>query len=390
MRLRRLDGWFAVGAALLALRFVPAWWCGRQATAWYDGDAELRESLASELTAFETRQAMQAHLPSKNRFVGEWALVTHQMTALGLAQLCLGAREHTESPRSAGATTTGCTQATEVTRAALASFEGANRDFGTHAWGEDALAALGSAHGHAYLAYPALALGMARLVDPSFPPPVAAVHDRVIAALARRLEASKTGLIDTYPGEAFPTDVAAVAAAIAVHGRATGTDHRLTLEGWVKRVRSLQRHSSGLVWQRMDSLTGHPLDAPRGSGTGLAAYFAGFVDRALARELTDALLEHERTLLGFGAIAEYAAGYDGAGDVDSGPVILGVSVAATGFALAVAHAHRREAAFTELYRTTELFGVLHRDSSRARFVTGGPIGNALLLAMLTSGPELAP
>src|SRR5262249_25536619 len=146
--------------------------------------------------------------PAQDRFAGEWALVTHQMTALGLAQLCLAHPEWKER------------YAPEVTRAALKSFLPEMRDFGTRAWdGGDALASLGGSHGHAYLAYPALALGMARLLDPAFPKDVAARHDALIAAYERRLLASPTGLIETYPNEAFPTDVAAVAAAIAVHGR---------------------------------------------------------------------------------------------------------------------------------------------------------------------------
>ena len=41
-------------------------------------------------------------------------------------------------------------------------------------------------------------------------------------------------------------------------------------------------------------------------------------------------------------------------------------------------------------RTTELFGLRVTGGGATRFSTGGPIGNALLLAMLTSGPELAP
>ena len=96
------------------------------------------------------------------------------------------------------------------------------------------------------------------------------------------------------------------------------------------------------------------------------------------------------TLLGFGAIREYAPGHDGLGDVDSGPVVLGVSVSATGFALAPARASGRFEDFESLFRTTELFGMPVELSGRERFVTGGPIGNALLLALLTSGPERAP
>jgi len=372
----------ALAAALLVTRFLPAAWCGRDASAWLRGDPSLQRSLADELVAFEARDDARrgAFTPAKDRFAGEWALVTHQMTALGLAQLCLAHPELKER------------YAPVVTRAAVKSMLPEMRDFGTRAWnGEDALAAAGGSHGHAYLAYPALAVGMARLLDPAVPPQLVAQHDALIAAYERRLLASPTGLIETYPGEAYPTDVAAVAAAIAVHGRATGADHRKVLAHWAERVKAVQiDRASGLVIQRMGALDGRAHDAPRGSGTGLAAYFAGFADRSVAALLAEGLFRNASSFLGFGAIREYAEGHRGWGDVDSGPVVLGVSVAATGFALAPARAFGREDDFTRIYRTTELFGVRVDRGDRTRFAVGGPIGNALLLAFLTSGPELAP
>src|SRR5437868_15487884 len=105
----------------------------------------------------------------------------------------------------------------------------------------------------------------------------------------------------------------------------------------------------------MDALTGAAHDAPRGSGTALAAYFAGFADRALGRELAEGTRRQLATHFGFSAIREYASGFDGVGDVDSGPVVLGVGVSATGFALAAMRALGDEDAFTELYRTVALF-----------------------------------
>lgn len=371
----------ALAAALLASRLVAPWWCGRDASRWMDGDRALADSLAAECIAFETRDDAARAAPAGDRFSGEWALVTHQMIALGLAQIALAHPE--ERARLAP----------EVTRAALKSFRPEMRDFGTRAWrGEDAMASLAGPHGHAYLAYSALALGMARLLDPAFPRPVARQHDALVAAYERRLLASPTGLVETYPGEAYPTDTAAVAAAIAVHGRATGVDHARVLARWEALVEARQiDHASGLAFQRMGALDGHPHDAPRGSGTALAAYFAGFADRAIARDLADGLWRHESSFWGFGAIREYGEGYSGGGDVDSGPVLLGVSVAATGFALAPARAFGQRAVFEHLYRTTDLFGApVAGDGGRLRFLPGGPIGDALLLAMLTSGPELAP
>lgn len=370
--------WIRVLVALAVVRLVTPTMVGRDARAWYRGDPAVQRALAEDLVAFEARDDLHRS-QSADRFTGEWALVTHQMIALGLAQLCL---EHPEwKPR----------YAPFATKAALASFLPEMRGFGTRAWrGEDALASLDGPHGHAYLAYPALAIGMARLVDPAFPVAKAREHDALIAAYERRLLASPTGLIETYPREAYPTDVAAVAAAIAVHGRVTGVDHRRVLAHWAERVRAVQIDpASGLVIQRMGAAHGDRHDAPRGSGTGLAAYYALFADRSIAELLAKGLFDHEATFFGFGAIREYAAGHSGRGDVDSGPVILGVSVAATGFALAPARALGRWDSFERIYRTTALFGMPVGHGGHMRFATGGPIGNALLLALLTSGPELA-
>jgi hypothetical protein len=360
----------AIVCACLAVRLVAPWWCGRDADAWFHDEPDVQRALAAELVEFETSDTSRS--PSTNRFVGEWALVTHQMTALGLAQLCL---THPEwKPWLAPV----------VTKAAAKTFRAEMRTFGTRAWSEDAMASLAGDHGHAYLAYAALAVGMARLVDPAFPPELAKLHDALIAAYERRLLASPTGLIETYPGEAYPTDVAAVAAAIAVHGRATHANHDAVLHHWAERVRKIQIDpASGLVIQRMSAITGQPHDSPRASGTGLAAYFAGFADREIARVLATGALRQLSTHIGFGAIREYANGHSGPGDIDSGPVLLGVSVSATGFALAAARIADDRDAFVALYRTVDLFGM----PIDGRFAVGGPIGNALLLALLTAERE---
>jgi hypothetical protein len=366
--------------AFLATRLLTPWWCGWGASDWLRSDGAQARELAQELIVFEANDDAARAAPALDRFSGEWALVTHQMIALGLAQLCLAHPE--ERARLAP----------EVTRAARKSFLPEMRDFGTRAWdGEDAMASLESEHGHAYLSYAALAVAMARLVDPSFPASEARKHDALIAAYERRLLRSPTGLIETYPGEAYPTDSAAVAASIAVHGRATGADHSVVLARWAELVQKVQIDlATGLVVQRMGARDGARHDAPRGSGTALGAYFAGFASREVARRLAEGLFRNEGTFWGFGAIREYGDGYAGHGDIDSGPVVLGVSVSATGFALAPARALGYHDAFVRLYRTTDLFGAPRAAGGRRRFLTGGPIGNALLLAFLTSGPELAP
>jgi hypothetical protein len=177
-----------------------------------------------------------------------------------------------------------------------------------------------------------------------------------------------------------------------LHASVTGADHRALLERWAKRFEACAVHPSGYLVQRVKTGTCKPIDAPRGSGTAIASYFLGFADAQLSRRLFDAVREQGRTcVLGFCGIREYAPGFHGKGDVDAGPMVGGVSVGATGFALGAARAHGDGDLYRELYRSAHLVGVPVGAGGGTRFATGGALGNALLLAMLTANriPEAA-
>ena len=114
----------------------------------------------------------------------------------------------------------------------------------------------------------------------------------------------------------------------------------------------------------------------RGSGTHqrVCAFVA---TSALARVYTGSRAQSTSA----SAYAEYPAGHAGAGDIDSGPVLFGLGVSVTGFALAGARLHGDRQVFTELYRTVDLVGVPLSDVHGRHFMSGGPLGNAILLAM---------
>lgn len=108
----------------------------------------------------------------------------------------------------------------------------------------------------------------------------------------------------------------------------------------------------------------------------------GSIDESLAAELWAAAYDNgSQRWLGFGTFREYPRGVRGEGDIDSGPIVLGAGVSATGFALAGAVSGGDVDVLRGLLRTTNLFGV-PTGGERKRFLTGGAIGNALLFAML--------
>lgn len=358
-------------AIVTCAAIVPRCVAGHPAGGLWDDDLGSQDGLAREVAAQVTSGvAASAFHTGSARFDGEWAFGTFTMAAVGLGHVILAHPSRRDA----------YVPAMERCAAELVSRE--TNAFGTEAWGDFGFDGLPRGRGHGYLGYSNLALSMIRLVHPETSH--ARLHDDLTEALARRLAAAPHGLFETYPGEAYPADMAMVAGSIALHDCATGAPARPWMPAWREAFSRWIEPESGLLYQAGAWDTGRPAGPPRSSGTALAAFALSFVDRDLSRRLFEGLRRAEASVLGFSAIREYAPGHEGAGDIDSGPVVLGAGVSATGFTLSSAKLFEDRGLFTALYRTADLFGVpVHRPSGR-RFMSGGPLGNAILLAMTTA------
>lgn len=343
----------------------------------YEGDRDAVTPLAEGVAAWIEADLSPAHFRTGSaRFDGEWWFGTAMMAAMAFGQLALERPDERE--RWAGR------MAVALDRVLEPEVAGFDRD----AWGEGPLDRLEDGDGHvAYLGYTNLALSLHRVVDPASRH--AALNDRITAALARRVARHAPGLVETYPGERYPVDNTAAVASIGLHARATGGDDALVAR-WsaIARERWVDP-GTGLLIQAV-AADGAAIDAPRGSGTLLASYFLAWADPALSRELWLAARDElGGDVLGFGVMREYPRGVFGLGDIDSGPVVFGWGVSATGFALGPARRYGDRDRFLALGSTATLFGAPYTDSGRRGFVTGGPLGDAILLAMVTA-PREAP
>ncbi len=359
---------------------VPHRVCARDAGGYLRGDPATVEPLAAQVARWvDERPPASTFATGSRRFDGEWRFGTYVMAALGSGQR---ARVEEGEPRRL--------DLARMERCLDALLEPDVRAYDTEAWGEDALATLDGDHGHlAFLAYAGLPFALHAELAPSSPH--AARAHAIATALARRFEASPNGIVETYPGEAYPPDMAVAAAAIALDARSRGANAPALLARGgaraVATVRSAIDPASGLLVQSVDVSSGRARDVPRASGTALASYAMLHADRALSASLWRALrTEQFRTLLGFGAMLEYGDA-SGRGDIDSGPVLLGLGVSATGFALAASRAHGDTEAFEALYATTHLFGAPFDEGGFRTYTTGGPLGDAILFAMTTAPKE---
>jgi hypothetical protein len=251
------------------------------------------------------------------------------------------------------------------------------RAYDVKQWGSDPLD-LARSDGHAgYLGHVALALGAACLLDA---PRDEGLHQRLVDALARRLDASPSGLIETYPGETYVPDNVVVLAGLALFDRCTGRPaHAATLSRW--RTIAAQR------WTDPDNglLVFAPGQPARGSGAAWNAFYLPFIDEAFAAD------QAARTWRTFGddavfglldGIRERPRGVEAIGDVDSGPLVFGVSPSATGFMLGPARLFHADARARGILTTAELVGFTVGISER-RYLASPLVGDAITLAAKT-------
>ena len=383
--LRSTRSLIAILAFVLGFATVPHRVCERDAGAYFDGEARSVDALAASVAGWTGQELSPASFATgSRRFDGEWLFGTYMMAAMGFGQVALASDDPARRAES-------------IARRELcldAMLAPAARAFDGDAWTLDALASTralpGSSQdrGHvAYLGYAGLALGLHRLVVPVSR--FDTVHDAIAATLARRFARAPNGFVETYPGEVYPVDNAAGLGALALHAKAV---HAPPCPGLTRGLDALRARAvqpaTGLLAQSVSALDAAPGDPGRGSGTALASYFLAFADPSLSAALYHAMhRELFRTAIGFGAILEHptsSAEHAWRADVDSGPVFLGLGVSATGFAIGASRANDDRDSFVALYATAHLFGAPFDEGNVRTYATGGPLGDAILFAMLTA------
>ena len=373
--------WLCFPLALVTFAIVtatfPSWWCGLGAGKWFD-DPQQQVAFAC---AFEKQVQSDIVIgdfgTADDQYNGEWLFCTHVLGATGFAQMAI---QHPENKEHYVLQMEGCLDKL---------LEDKMQAFDEKLWGSKAMETLdddSEDHG-AYLAYLNFALSLHRYLKPESR--FAETNDRVTATLMRRYENSKPMLLQTYRNEVYPADNCLAIASIGLHAKATGADHSQLLD----RILDSFRHvcvdkESGLLFQAINNFSGKPLDEPRGSGTTFGLYFLSFVDQQLAAELYQAARrELTGNVIGFGLMQEYpASSRGGFGDIDSGPVIMNYGVSPTGFMIAGTRIFGDRVYFKQLYRTSVLFGAPLKSGDDWEYVAGGPLGNAIMFAMLTAVP----
>jgi len=200
------------------------------------------------------------------------------------------------------------------------------------------------------------------------------------------LRGSRSGFLAGYPGQYWPCDTVVAASLAAAAVLLDRPDWLSTVRAWREEVAGPSGAvgpSLGLLPHRVD-VTGAALEGPRGSSQSIIQAFWPTIAWALGERPDERSWEQFRAVFvvreaGLVGVREYPLGTVGAGDVDSGPLPLGVSLSASAVTLAAARANGDSALAADLSREAELLGLPVSWAGTRRYVLGAiPVGDAFL------------
>ncbi len=207
---------------------------------------------------------------------------------------------------------------------------------------------------------------------------------RRATAIDAALRTSRTGFLAGYPQQYWPCDTVVAAGSLARAAALLDEPRWLTTLGtWRATISGSIDHRTGLLPHRVD-VDGRALDGPRGSSQSIIQAFwpdvsralDGGVDLATWARFREAFVVRKVGLVG---VREFPRGSSGQGDVDSGPLIFGVSASASAVSLAAARAVGDEHLADDLVREADLLGLPLSWAGQRRYGFGVlPVGDAFL------------
>ncbi len=236
-----------------------------------------------------------------------------------------------------------------------------------------------------YLSHLSLVLGARRLISGDAAHD--ALHRRISEHLANRSLAHGTAHARSYPGSPrFPADQAVVLASLHLYDLCHGTSlATLPVRRWQAYMRGHATHKeTGLP---ISSLSPRFRNArlPRGCALSWTALYAAQFDPEGAFDLYTRYQRRFFThIAGWGGFREYPPGVDGGMDVDSGPTVLGVGVAATGIGLGPARLFGDRRTYPALLRNAASVGLPSLSLSERRYLLAPLLGEAILFHGVTA------
>jgi hypothetical protein len=147
--------------------------------------------------------------------------------------------------------------------------------------------------------------------------------------IAKAIQNDKSPYLMSYPGQCWPADCMVGVSSLALYDRMFEDRYHSIIQTWLLRIKIRLDTFTGLIPHATDPIKGYPTGGARGSSMSLLLIFLNDIDPSFAYKQFLLYRQHfEMNICGLPFIREYPRGMDGLGDMDSGPVIMGIGFSA--------------------------------------------------------------
>lgn len=189
--------------------------------------------------------------------------------------------------------------------------------------------------------------------------------------IVEALKLSKSPYLESYNGHAWPADMFVAMASINNYDALYTPKYKSDIRFWLEKVKKHLDSETKMIPHKTDAETGQTIEGTRGCSIGLSLRMLGEIDPAFGKEQYDlAKANFITTRFGLPAMREYPEGTLGLGDVDSGPVILGVGFSATIVMIGTMSMYNDAVLADQQYKTIHAFGFETGNKDEKKYLFG--------------------
>ncbi|MEM7345046.1 MAG: hypothetical protein AAF485_12450 [Chloroflexota bacterium] len=219
-----------------------------------------------------------------------------------------------------------------------------------------------------------------------------AIFQAECEAIAQAIKDNPTPFLQAYAGQSWPVDTFPAVVSLRAHTQLVDDRYEPVIDRWLDSLSDYLDPNTTLLPHQVHPQTGHQLEGTRATSQVLILRFLYELDPELGMTHYKLFREnHTAYLWGFPGILEYPDNVRGYGDVDSGPLLQGVSLSATTVMLGTSQMYGDAELSNALWHAGEVLGMPIRYAGMKRYWFGLlPVGDAFVVWSKTSTPWLVP
>lgn len=198
--------------------------------------------------------------------------------------------------------------------------------------------------------------------------------------IANTFDQSSLAFLESHPMKAWPADNFIAIAALSNYDKIYQPKYQRTIKNWIDKIKENTDDELGMIAHQTNYENAEVIEKSRGSSMSLMLRMLAEIDPEFGKKQYQLFKKYfVETTITFPSISEYPKGEFGLGDIDSGPVILGVGFAGTIVGIGTYAVYGDIELSIQQYQTINTFGFVSKGDNKKMYLGGRlPMADAFI------------